>query len=106
MCNSKEKKIETIRALLALAVMAKGEKGNNCNAAKMINLPHPVKVSPRTRVLAVGANMDEAMTRATLTYKLQTRKGTEWTQIGTPCRFKASPKKLLKILLALDVKVQ
>lgn len=106
MCNSKEKQIETIRTLIALAVTAKGEKGVDCNAPKMMNLSYPVKVSPCTKVTAVGAAFDDMVNRAYVTYKLKTKKGTEWTQIGTPCRFKASPKKLLKILLALDMKVQ
>lgn len=106
MCNSKEKQIETIRTLIALAVTAKGEKGVDCNAPKMMNLSYPVKVSPCTKVTAVGASDDMVNRAAYVTYKLKTKKGTEWTQIGTPCRFKDSPKKLLKILLALDMKVQ
>ena len=105
MRKTRKELIEKLRFVIALTVMTKGEKGIDCNTPKMMNLIHPVRVSCRTKVMAVGGNMHPELfvSSAHLTYKLKTRNGEQWTEIGTPCKFKSSPRKLMKILLNLDL---
>lgn len=106
MTETKEKKIEKLRYAIALTVMTKGEKGVNSNTPKMISLVHPVHVSCGTKVIAVGGNIppEHIVDSASVTYKLKTKNNERWTQIGEPCKFKTSPRKLMKILLSLDLK--
>ena len=104
MKERQKKEIKKLRFVIALIIMTKGEKGIDSNTPKMMNLIHPVRISCRTKVIAVGGNMhpEHSVNSATLTYKLKTKNSERWANIGEPCKFKTSPRKLMKILMNLD----